>query len=146
MMDIEMDYNIVVPGKIYFVNQSGLLSSMQTIDGDKIKSIQSKYPSKIASFFDYGNIDILTEGDSASIMGQMSMYYVVSPDDTVASMQVLLSSTGTATEKSVSTPDINAPIATKPTPDISLTSTGQVRVGTREHTYDTREKVRDVLR
>ena len=32
MMDLEMDYNIVVAGKIFFVNQSGLLSTVQTIE------------------------------------------------------------------------------------------------------------------
>ena len=31
-MDLEMDYNIIVEGKIFFVNQSGLLSTIQTID------------------------------------------------------------------------------------------------------------------
>lgn len=61
MMDLEMDYNVVVPGKIFFVNQTGVLSTIQTIEGDKIKTVQSSFPSKIASFFNYGNINVLTE-------------------------------------------------------------------------------------
>ena len=61
MMDLEMDYNVVVPGKMYFVNQSGILSTIQTIESDKIKTVQSSFPSKIASFFNYGTINILTE-------------------------------------------------------------------------------------
>lgn len=61
MMDLEMDYNIIVPGKVFFVNQSGVLSSIQTIESDKIKTVRSSYPSKLASFFDYGTVDILTE-------------------------------------------------------------------------------------
>ncbi len=60
MMDLEMDYNIVVEDKVFFVNQSGLLSSVQTIDGSKIKTVQSTFPSKIASLFNYGTINILT--------------------------------------------------------------------------------------
>jgi hypothetical protein len=32
MIDLEMDYNIVIPGKIFFINQSGLLSSIQTLE------------------------------------------------------------------------------------------------------------------
>ena len=32
MMDLEMDYNVVIPGKIMFVNQSGMLSSVNTIE------------------------------------------------------------------------------------------------------------------
>jgi hypothetical protein len=61
MMDLEMDYNVIVPGKIYFVNQSGVLSSIQTIESDKIKTVRSSFPSKIASFFNYGTVDVLTE-------------------------------------------------------------------------------------
>lgn len=63
MMDMEMDFNIVVQGKIFFVNQSGLLSDTQTLESDKIKTIKSKFPNKLAGFFNYGDIDILTEGD-----------------------------------------------------------------------------------
>jgi hypothetical protein len=61
MMDLEMDYNVFVPGKIFFVNQSGILSTIQTIDGDKVKTVQSIFPSKIASFFNYGTVHVLTE-------------------------------------------------------------------------------------
>jgi hypothetical protein len=32
MIDLEMDYNVVIPGKIMFVNQSGMLSSVNTIE------------------------------------------------------------------------------------------------------------------
>jgi hypothetical protein len=32
MIDLEMDYNIVIPGKIMFVNQSGMLSSVNTLE------------------------------------------------------------------------------------------------------------------
>jgi hypothetical protein len=53
MVDLEMDYNVIIPGKIFFVNQSGVLSSIQTIESDKIKTVRSAFPSKIASFFNY---------------------------------------------------------------------------------------------
>lgn len=53
MMDMEMDFNIIVHGKIFFVNQSGLLSDIQTIESDKIKTIKSNFPNKIASFFNF---------------------------------------------------------------------------------------------
>jgi hypothetical protein len=61
MMDLEMDYNVIVAGKIFFVNQSGILSTIQTIEGDKIKTVQSSFPSKVASFFNYGTVNVLTE-------------------------------------------------------------------------------------
>jgi len=90
MMDLEMDYNIVVPWKIFFVNQSGVLSSIQTIESDKIKTVRSMFPSKIASFFNYGTVDILTEGDTQAMIGTMSMYYVTDPDWVVTNIQSLL--------------------------------------------------------
>jgi hypothetical protein len=91
MMDLEMDYNVIVPGKIFFVNQSGILSSMQTIESDKIKTVRSSFPNGIASFFNFGTIDILTEGDSIEMLGTMTMYYVEDPDTVVANIELLLS-------------------------------------------------------
>ena len=61
MMDLEMDYNIVIPGKIIFVNQSGMLSSSQAVEGEKVKTVTAKYPGWLASFFQYGTIEIMTE-------------------------------------------------------------------------------------
>lgn len=48
---------------MFFINQSGVLSNTQTLESDKIKTIKSTFPSPIAGLFNYGNIDILTEGD-----------------------------------------------------------------------------------
>lgn len=89
MMDLEMDFNVVVQGKIFFVNQTGLLSDSQTIESDKIKTIKSTFPNKLASFFNFGNIDILTEGDN-NLIGTMMMYYVMSPVEVANSIQSLL--------------------------------------------------------
>lgn len=89
MMDLEMDFNIIVQGKIFFVNQTGLLSDTQTIESDKIKTVKSSFPGKWASFFNYGDIDILTEWDS-SMIGAMKMNYVTSPTNVVNSIQMLL--------------------------------------------------------
>lgn len=61
MMDLEMDYNIVIPGKIMFVNQSGMLSSVSTIESDKVKTVSAKYSGWIGSFFNFGTIEIMTE-------------------------------------------------------------------------------------
>lgn len=130
MMDLEMDYNIIVPGKIYFTNQSGVLSSMQTIESDKIKTVRSSFPSKIASFFNYGTVDILTEGDTQAMMGTMSMYYVTNPDDVVSGIQLLL--------------DTKEKIKIEPTKTPSETERTS-KIGTKEHSYDTRSKIRDVL-
>lgn len=86
MMDLEMDDNVVIPGKIFFVNLVGALSTIQTIESDKIKTVQSAFPNKIASFFNFWTINVLTEGDTQAMMGTMSMYYVTNPDGVVASI------------------------------------------------------------
>lgn len=133
MIDLEMDYNVIVPGKIFFVNQSWVLSSVQSIEWSKIKTVRSAFPSKIASFFDYGTVDVLTEWDTFAMMGVMSMYYVTDPDGVVSSIQTLLkdwiswnwgSSTVIESQTIINDNDITS----------------------HEHAMDTRGKVRDVLR
>lgn len=138
MMDLEMDYNVIVPGKIFFVNQSWVLSSIQTIESSKIKTVRSSFPSKISSFFNYGNVDVLTEGDSQAMLWTMSMYYVTDPDGVVTNIQSLLDEeqAGTRQEKT------RAPIA--PT-RMSPTREELKNIGVKEHSYDTRSKIRDVL-
>lgn len=135
MMDLEMDYNVVVPGKVFFVNQSGVLSSTQSIESDKIKTVRSMFPSKIASFFNYGNVDILTEWDDQAMIGTMSMYYVTDPDAVVANIQSLLKED--ANEREIR-------IIHQDPPRESKVATSQI--STKEHSLDTREKIRDVLR
>lgn len=136
MMDLEMDYNVLVQWKIFFVNQSWLLSEVQTIEGDKIKTVQSIFPSKIASFFNYGTINILTEGDTA-MMGTMSMHYVTNPDKAVSLIQSFID-------------DIIKPVSiieennTKIVQNTNSVDTDDISV--KRYSLDTREKIRDVLR
>ena len=126
MTDLEMDYNVFVPWKIFFINQSWLLSVTQTIEWEKIKSVQSVFPSKMASFFNYGTVNILLEWDSQEMMWTMSMYYVTSPDKVVAYIQYFI--------------EDKIPESRK-----SKISTIQ-SINTNSHSLDTREKIRDVLR
>ncbi len=137
MMDLEMDYNILVQWKIFFVNQSGLLSTIQTIEWEKIKTVQSIFPSKIASFFNYGTIHILTEGDTAMI-GTMSMYYVTNPDKAVSLIQSFIDDDSQLSEKKFYKNDTTQEIQDS----IAITQ----KVDSKRHSLDTREKIRDVLR
>lgn len=67
------------------------------------------------------------------MMGIMSMNYVTNPDDVVTGIQSLLDTTKE---------DINP----SPQKDIPIQPTEKIqRVGSKEHAYDTRNKVRDVL-
>ncbi len=134
MIDLEMDYNIIVPGKVFFVNQSGVLSSIQTIESDKIKTVRSSFPSKLASFFDYGTVDILTEWDSQAMLGTMSMYYVTDPDEVVASIQSLLDTP--LGERITRKDNVTPPEKTWP---IQYESSSKV------HARDISGKIRDVL-
>ncbi len=136
MMDLEMDYNIIVPGKIYFVNQSGVLSSIQTIESDKIKTVRSTFPSKIASFFNYGTVDVLTEGDTQAMMGTMSMYYVTDPDNVVSNIQSLLD---TPEDKQIQRKEVEPIMPAHPRKI-------DYEISVKEHTFDTRGRIRDVLR
>lgn len=140
MMDLEMDYNIVVLGKIFFVNQSGVLSAVQTIESDKIKTVQSTFPNKIASFFNYGTIAILTEGDSQN-MGTMNMYYVTDPDGVVSSIQSLLDEKKEGRKSIPQTKKVIETTEAKTEVQVSVDNKWSKR-----HSLDTREKIRDVLR
>ncbi len=90
MIDLEMDFNIAVKGKILFVNQEGMYSDINTLDSEKIKNIRSSYPGFLASFFHYGTLEVLTEGDEA-LMGHNIMQFVDQPERTVENLNSLLS-------------------------------------------------------
>lgn len=141
-MDLEMDYNVVVPGKIFFVNQSGVLSAVQTIESDKIKTVQSAFPSKIASFFNFWTIHVLTEGDTQAMMGTMSMYYVTNPDGVVASIQSLLDARSQERKEHAKTIPKKMPETNHTIPPTKEHNKKE----THRHSLDTREKIRDVLR
>ncbi|HRI36803.1 MAG TPA: hypothetical protein PK765_07300 [bacterium] len=61
LINLEMDYVLAVPGKLYFVNQRGFYTDIQSLDADKIKTIRLSFPNFIAAFFHYGTVDVLTE-------------------------------------------------------------------------------------
>lgn len=90
IIDLEMDFNIAVKGRMMFVDQKGLFSDINTIDSEKIKNIRSTYPNFIASFFHYGTIEVLTEGDQ-ELLGHNQIEFVDQPERTVEDINALLS-------------------------------------------------------
>lgn len=90
MINHEMDFNVIVKGRIFFINQKGMYSDTQTLAGDKIKTIRSTYPGFLGSYFRYGTVDVLTEGD-IGLMGVMTMHYVDNPELAVSNMNLLVS-------------------------------------------------------
>jgi hypothetical protein len=43
MINLEMDFKIVIPHQIIFYNQRGVLGSTQTMNANKIKTMNTKY-------------------------------------------------------------------------------------------------------
>jgi len=89
MMDLEMDFAIVIPWKIIFYNQSNLSRDVQTINSEKIKTITSKHTKLLWSIFNFGDITVMTEWDEANIW-EMTLQYIASPSDTVYEINELL--------------------------------------------------------
>ena len=152
MIDLEMDYNIVIPGKIMFVNQSGMLSSVSTLEGDKVKSVSARYSGWLGSFFNFGIIEIMTEGDNQSMTGTMPMYYVTAPNETARLIQSMLNRELTEEPLIPISPKLPADTLSptkipekKHTGTTSQTSKSQ-KIGPKEVSYDVKGTVRDVLR
>lgn len=92
MLDLEMDFAIVIPQKIIFYNQSNLKRSVQTINAEKIKTITSSHARLLWSVFNFWDITVLTEWDEAD-MWEMTMSYISSPSETVYEINELLGMT-----------------------------------------------------
>lgn len=61
MINQEMDFKVVVPGQILFYNQLGVFGDSQSMNAEKIKTMNSKHAGLFGSFMHYGNITVLTE-------------------------------------------------------------------------------------
>lgn len=101
MVNLEMDFNIVVPEKIYFYNQNFLLGSSQSMNAEKIKTMNTKYPWFIASFFNYWDIIIFTEWDNEANNWQMTMNYIGHPNKAIKEIQTVLDNNLEQIEKDV---------------------------------------------
>lgn len=61
MINQEMDFKVVIPGQIFFYNQLGIFGDSQSMNADKIKTMNSKHAGVFGAFINYGTIIILTE-------------------------------------------------------------------------------------
>lgn len=89
MINLEMDFNVVLPGRIIFVNQSNMMSSTQSLLSDKIKTIKSDTTNFFLSFFNLGKVTVLTEWDQGAV-GIMEMHYVANPWNTVKNISKVM--------------------------------------------------------
>lgn len=100
MINQEMDFKIVKPGQIIFYNQRGVLWDSQSMNAHKIKTMNTKYPGILGSFFNYWDILILTEWDQKD-NGEMKMDYIGNPTRTVKEIQKVLNNDLETIEKEV---------------------------------------------
>lgn len=89
MIDLELDFNVVVPWKLYFFNQSNMYSQSQTLQSSKIKTISDKTNNFFMSFFNLWSISVLTEWDQGWLW-MMDIYYVEGPKETIANIYTLV--------------------------------------------------------
>lgn len=100
MINQEMDFKIIQPWQIIFYNQRWVLWDSQNMNANKIKTMNTKYPGILGSFFNYWDILILTEWDQKDY-GEMKMDYVWSPVKTVKEIQKVLKNDLEAMEREV---------------------------------------------
>lgn len=89
MINLDMDYILATKDQVYFLEQKSMYTDARSLERDKIKTIRATYPNFIASFFGFGNIDILLEGTDEVTGGLVQMQTIQAPEETVAHMYEL---------------------------------------------------------
>jgi uncharacterized membrane protein YdbT with pleckstrin-like domain len=80
--DYKMDFCVITPQEIASYNQSGILRrNSRTIDADKIKTVTVDWSGFVKSFFNFGDIRFLSEGDTAE-GGDITLHFVFDPNET----------------------------------------------------------------
>lgn len=80
--DYKMDFCVITPQEIASYNQSGILRrNSRTIDADKIKTVSVDCSGFVKSFFNFGDIKFLSEGDAAD-GGDITLHFVFDPNET----------------------------------------------------------------
>lgn len=100
MINLEMDYKIILPWRIYFYNQRWIYWDSQTMSSNKIKTINTKYSWIFNSIFNYWDIIVLSEWDKENNW-EMKMDYVGYPQKTVEEMNKVLNNDLEAIERDV---------------------------------------------
>lgn len=81
MIDYKMDFILVTPDEIVCYNQTGLFSrASRSLDVDKLKTISVQKKGILRSFFNYGKLVFLSEGDTNT--WDIEFNFTSNPDDT----------------------------------------------------------------
>ena len=100
LMNQEMDFRLVIPWNLIFVNQNWFLSNTQNMKSNKIKTINTDFAWILGSFFNYWDIVILTEWDSANDW-KMLLDFAWDPVQTVKEIEKVLNNNLQAIEDEV---------------------------------------------
>ena len=91
MINLEMDYVLVVPNRVYFIDQIGIHRRTQSIKWvTNIRLITSSYPSFLGSLCNYGTIEIIVKNDTPAIAESYHMRYVDNPIEIVNQINLLI--------------------------------------------------------
>jgi hypothetical protein len=91
MIDLEMDYVLVVPNRVYFVDQIGIHRRTQSIKWvTNIRLITSSYPNFLWSLCNYGTIEVIVKNDTPAIAESYHMRYVNNPIEIVNQINMLI--------------------------------------------------------
>ena len=89
MVELEMTYNLIIPGRIYFINQKSIYTGTETLEPQKVKLMKSSYPNIIASLLNYGDIEVYPDGMLIEL-GKMNLQYIDDPINTSDKLNKLL--------------------------------------------------------
>ncbi len=91
MIDLELDCVIIVPNRVYFIDQIGVYKRSQTIKWvNNIRIISSTYQGFLGSLFNYGTIEIMIKGDTPALAITYHMRFVDQPIEIVNQMNMLI--------------------------------------------------------
>ncbi len=91
MIDLEMDYVLVMPNRVYFVDQIWIHRRTQSIKWvTNIRLITSSYPNFLWSLCNYGTIEVIVKNDTPAIAESYHMRYVANPIEIVNQINMLI--------------------------------------------------------
>lgn len=89
MINTEMDYKVIIPNQILAFNQKWVFWDTQSMNADKIKTMNTKYNWFISSFLNYWNVLIFSEWDQKNSW-EMIIDYVWDPVRSVKEIEKVL--------------------------------------------------------
>ena len=95
MIDLQMDYIFVVPGKVYFIDQKWVSERTEAMRlYSNLRLVVSSFPNWFGSFMNYGSIEIVAKNDFTTTMNSFNMHYIDRPVETVRQINQFIDKKG----------------------------------------------------